>query len=295
MPLLKSLRFIAAHPLSKGREFQSIWRFVKWQMRSRLVPGVAVHNWVGGSRFLVRAGETGMTGNIYTGLHDFADMGYLLHVLRKTDLFVDMGANVGSYTILASAAVGARSVAFEPSPGTYDRLVENVRINGAQTRVRCLNAGVGRAEGVVKFATGTDTTNHVAATSEGGARMIDVRICTLDAALDGLSPAVAKLDVEGYELPALEGARKTLGKESLHSVIMELNGSGSRYGFDESHMVKMMSDFGFRMYAYDPLNRKLTGLCGNNAEGNTIFVRNLEFVKQRLAAAPMVSIVGKTF
>jgi len=44
---------------------------------------------------VARPGETGVTGNIYTGLHEFSSMGYLLHVLREGDLFVDVGANVG--------------------------------------------------------------------------------------------------------------------------------------------------------------------------------------------------------
>jgi len=48
---------------------------------------------VNGSKFLVKTGETGLTGNIYTGLHEFPDMGFLLHFLRAEDLFVDIGAN----------------------------------------------------------------------------------------------------------------------------------------------------------------------------------------------------------
>jgi len=42
------------------------------------------------------------------------DMGFLLHFLRKDDLFLDVGANIGSYTVLAGGAVGAKSISFEP-------------------------------------------------------------------------------------------------------------------------------------------------------------------------------------
>jgi FkbM family methyltransferase len=255
-----------------------------------------VHHWVGGSRFLIRTGETGLTGNIYTGLHEFSDMGYLLHVLRNSDLFIDIGANAGSYTVLASAAVGARVYAFEPAPSAYDRLVENVRLNGAEVRVICLNVAVGRAEGVVRFTSGLDTINHVAAASEHGPKMIDVRVCTLDTALGSESPSMVKIDVEGYETPALEGAHQVLSSSSLHSVIMELNGSGERYGYDESRIMRMMSDFGFKTYSYDPLNRNLSDLGGKNlASGNTLFVRNLDLVAERVATAAKVSIFGREF
>jgi hypothetical protein len=47
-------------------------------------------------------GMTGATQNIYVGLQEFVDIMLTLHFLRKGDLFLDMGANVGSYTILAS-------------------------------------------------------------------------------------------------------------------------------------------------------------------------------------------------
>ncbi len=57
---------------------------------------------------------TGATGNIYAGLHEFDDMAFFLHLLRPEDMFADVGSNIGSYTILASGVVGAKSVAFEP-------------------------------------------------------------------------------------------------------------------------------------------------------------------------------------
>ena len=296
MSLVHSLKFIATHPLNRGGEFRSMIRFAKWQIGSRLVGGTIVHDWVSGARFLVRTGETGLTGNIYTGLHEFADMGYLLHVLRENDHFIDIGANVGSYTILACAAVGAQVLAFEPAPEAYKRLVENVRLNGAETRATCLNLALGRSEAVLRFTSGLDTTNHVAASGEDGARMIDVRVSTLDTALTGGAPHVAKIDVEGYELPALEGAQKTLRSKSLHSVIMELNGSGGRYGYDEKLILQMMSDHGFGTYSYDPIGRTLRDLRGKNlASGNTLFIRDRALVAERVATARKVRIFGKDF
>ena len=42
--------------------------------------------WIKGSKLIVRNGMTGATGNIYCGLHEFADMGFVLHLLRPGDL-----------------------------------------------------------------------------------------------------------------------------------------------------------------------------------------------------------------
>ena len=73
---------------------------------------------------IANAGMAGATGNIYVGLREFEDMAFLLHLLRPDDLFVDVGANIGSFTVLASGAVGARSLAIEPIERTFNILIK---------------------------------------------------------------------------------------------------------------------------------------------------------------------------
>ena len=58
------------------------------------------------------------------------------------DLFVDVGANVGSYTLLACSVRGARGICFEPVPLTYQRLLDNLRLNDMTERVRAFNLGL---------------------------------------------------------------------------------------------------------------------------------------------------------
>jgi len=294
LSIINTLRFITSHPLNKENKAASVLRYLKWQIGSRLVPGAIVYDWVNGSRFIVRKGETGLTGNIYTGLHEFPEMAYILHVLRDDELFIDVGANVGSYTILACAAVGARGYAFEPVPDTYQRLVENIRINHLENKVKCVNKGVGAVQGRITFTTDCDTMNHALAPEEQGEHSIDVEVTTLDFELDGQSPSVVKIDVEGYETPVLEGATRLLKNEQLHSVIMELNGSGNRYGFDEAMILELMSDHGFRTYSYEPLYRRLYLLDGKNLNsGNTLFIRDDALVADRLADAPRTFVNGR--
>lgn len=296
MSLLNTLKFITNHPLNRSHKLKALARFAQWQIGSRLVPGAVVFDWINGSRFLVRTGERGITGNIYTGLHEFSDMAFLLHFLRPEDLFVDVGANVGSYTILASAVVGARSYAFEPVPRTYGRLVENMRLNHLDDRVLCINKGVGAEQGSLVFTSDRDTTNHAVASGEEAANTIMVDVTSLDGALRDESPTLLKIDVEGFETRVLEGSRAVLRKPTLQSVIMELNGSGARYGFDESRIVRGMHDFGFKGYGYDPFSRSLVDLSGQSrAGGNTLFLRDGAFVMDRLRQAAKVSVHGVAF
>lgn len=296
MSLLNTVKFITSHPLNRKHKLESMVRFARWQVGSRLVPGAVVYEWLNGAKFLVKVGETGLTGNIYTGLHEFSDMAFLLHFLRCEDLFVDVGTNVGSYIILACSVVGARGIAFEPVPSTYQRLVENIRLNHLDERVKCINKAVGNWQGNIAFSSGSDTTNHVLESGENCDNTVTVEIISLDTVLQGESPALIKIDAEGYETPVLEGAQKTLQNQTLQAVIMELNGSGDRYGFDESRILDLMLDNGFQTYAYHPFDRTLINLEGKNMNsGNTLFIRDKPFVVERLRTSPKVSIHGRQF
>ena len=295
MSAMSVLDFVTGHPLNAGRKLQALWRFARWQIASRLATGDIVYPWIAGSKFLVRTGETGLTGNIYGGLQEFADMAFLLHMLRAGELFVDVGANVGSYTILACAVVGARGCAIEPVPATFHRLVENMRINHLEDLVQCENVGVGSAPGVLRFSTDMGVGNRALAEGELRKGGVDVPATTLDALLAGRSPRLVKIDVEGYESAVVAGADATLGDPALLAVIMELNGSGGKYGFDESQLFESMIGHGFHPCAYLPVERRLVdaGHAGKQASDNTIFVRDLDVVRQRLQSAAPFSVNGK--
>ena len=292
MSVLNTLKFLVNHPLNRSNKLSAIAQYLKWRIGSRLVPGEVVFHWVNNSKIFARAGEDGIDASIYCGLQEFSDMAFLLHVLRSEDLFVDIGANIGSYTVLACSAIGARGYAFEPVPSTFSRLMNNIRLNNIEDKVTCLNIGLGNTIGEIYFSSDTNTINHVVAENELVENKIMVNVSTLDEALKA-DPFLIKIDVEGYELPVLEGAEHTLRNEELCSVVMELNGSGDRYGFEETKIVQMMFDYGFEAYAYRPFERALVVLQGKNfSPGNTLFIRNRARVLERVKSAAKIEVHG---
>lgn len=292
MGLLNTVSFITAHPLNSGQRFKAVRRFVWWQIRTRLGSRQRIVPFVNGSRLVVSRGQTGATGNIYTGLHELNEMAFVLHALRPSDLFVDVGANVGSYTVLAAAAVGARCISFEPDSAAFAALMENLKINGITSRVEASPAAVGATSGQVAFTPGRDTLGHVL--PEASLDSADrVRLVALDDSLEGRVPALIKIDVEGFEAEVLRGAGRTLTQPGLLAVIMETNGSGARYGADDERLHETMVSAGFTACSYDPFLRKIGASGDRCTDGNTIYVRDIAAVAERVASAPRFDIAGR--
>jgi FkbM family methyltransferase len=294
MSLLRTLEHITNHPINKDHKSAAILRYFRWQIGSRILQKSVVYEWLPGVRVVLRSSEKGMTQNLYCGLSDFSDMAFVLHTLTPQDLFIDIGANSGAYTMLACGFIGSRGYCFEPVPSTYSRLLDNLFINQLHSRVTALNLGLADEEGEILFSRDHDAGNHILAEHETGLASISVPVTTLDSVLSSESPSMMKIDVEGYETKVLAGAKETLAKPSLHSIIMELNGSGNRYGFDEGKILESMRDYGFLTYLYDPIRRELHALGGkNNSNGNTLFIRDVDAVQEKLAHAPRMTI-GQT-
>jgi FkbM family methyltransferase len=294
MSLFNTVKFITSHPLCKDNKIKSLIKFFKWQIACRLIKGDFVFEWINGAKIIIRRGEAGLTGNIYCGLHEFQDMAFLLHFIEKDDLFIDVGANVGSYTILACAAKGAFGYAFEPVQSTYSRLESNILLNYLENKVKYLNIGIGATKTKLYFTSDYDTTNHVIQDEENIQNSVQVNILPLDKILINEKPSLMKIDVEGYETLVLQGAKKILERKTLKAVIMELNGSGGRYGFDEKIILKLMLEYGFRTYSYNPFKRTLSDLKSKNIQlGNTLFVRDEKYVLDKIKNAPYIIVNGK--
>ena len=259
------------------------------------MPGPVAVNFVNKTRLLVAPGMTGATGNVYTGLHEFHDMAFALHLLRRDDIFVDVGANVGVYTVLASS-VEAKSISIEPIKAAFDQLMLNVHLNDICDRVDARRIGVGSKTGTLKFTNALDTTNHVVdGEEETKTSVCKVDVETLDSVVAAADPVLVKIDVEGFETEVIAGAKDVLSKASLLAVIVELNGSGRRYNHDEDEVYKRMIEYGFAAYNYDPYQRSLKELNGkNHNSGNTLFVRDVVVVSERLRTAPAFTVMGES-
>lgn len=280
--VLKTMTFLLAHPACRNKILSAVSRFLRWQIATRLMPFPIAIPFVNGMYLVATRGMTGATGNWYCGLHEYEDMSFVLDVLAPEEVFADVGANVGSYSILA-ASIGAKVYAFEPIPATFNVLRRNVRFNCLDDQVVCVQSAVGATVSELVFSAELDTTNHVIAGDESVDGALACPVTTLDSSLIDECVAMVKIDVEGFERAVIAGAENTLMSSSLFAVILELNGSGMRYGSADSDLHDIMVAKGFVPCRYLPDEKQLIELSSyNTTGGNTIYIKDVEGVRARL-------------
>jgi FkbM family methyltransferase len=281
------IKKLVESPLNFNNKLKVILRFVKWQISQHINQSPIVYPFTENSKLIIKKSMTGATGNLYYGLDEFYDMGFLLHLLRQDDVFVDVGANIGSYTILASAEIGAKTISIEPVPSTFDFLKNNIILNNIGNLVEIHNVGLAGSNGLIKFTGTQDTVNHVAINNDKD--LIEVKVDTLDGIIKTVNPCLIKIDVEGYEYEVLKGASKTLKNPFLKALIVELNGSGKRYGYNDNDVHKRLIDNGFAPFEYSPFSRSLSPVKAVSNQ-NTIYIRDIDFVKRRVREARKIKV-----
>ena len=279
------VRWVWDHPGNAGHRARGLSRLAGWQVWQV----VTRRPWtvtLCGDRRLRCYPHSAASGVLYSGLPDWTEMHFVLDYLRAGDTFVDVGANVGVYSLLASAVPGVRVVAFEPSRQAWERLVENVALNGLTAAdVEVVQAAVGEATGTVSLTIGRDATNKVVAPGDlvemnGPVEQVDQ--VTLDAALTAsraraAAPvALVKIDVEGREADVLRGARRLLEADSP-ALLIENNHPGA--------LAEELAGIGYTFHAYDPASRSLADIDPiRTRDPNVIAVRDLARAAERLRA-----------
>jgi len=184
--------------------------------------------------------------------------------LKPGMTFIDVGANVGYFTVMAAFLVGrqGRVVAFEAMPSTYELLVKNVIVNWMETFTTAENLAVYSDTRSLKFYVRKfyHGNSSLASISHEEGRLyddieeIDVQARSLDEYLceKPAKPDVIKVDVEGAELQVFRGARRTLAENPDVIVMCEWSQDQIRTAQDDpAELANELREQGFKVYRID--------------------------------------------
>jgi FkbM family methyltransferase len=155
--------------------------------------------------------------DLFFGLYDYTELALLREALSEGGDFIDVGAHIGFYTVAAALAIPQGRgdvVALEPHPRAREQLLANLQLNEVQANVIPQAAGEASGESLLHVPPSDDPSwsSLLDGKLQHEGQAIGVQVTTVDRVNEtlGLHPAVVKIDVEGYELPVLRGARTTL-------------------------------------------------------------------------------------
>ncbi len=169
----------------------------------------------------------------WLGIYELPIQECLVRELKPGDVFYDIGANAGFFTLLGSKCVGPRGrvFSFEPLPENIRSVRAQLQLNDA-ANCEVVDAAVADRAGTVEFYEGEDTsTAHLKRADRGdaGAAAIAVRAIRLDEFVaTSPVPDFIKMDIEGAELAALRGADGLLHSENPPKILIEFHGEALR-------------------------------------------------------------------
>jgi len=168
-------------------------------------------------------------------------------------LFVDVGANMGYFSLLwASARPDNRVVAVEASPRVVALLSNNIARNGYEESVRIIPKAVSDRAGTIRFATGPEDQTGWGGILPDGPDGIEVPAIRLDEELAGQDIAVLKIDIEGADALALKGAEGLLREKRIGRIFFESNPSrAAELGLSIEGLIGLVTDSGYRCIALD--------------------------------------------
>jgi FkbM family methyltransferase len=231
-----------------------------------------------GNKFKIRH-EGQIAKDIFTNAFERSEVKLIAATLKPGDIFVDVGANIGFYSLIASHFVGQTGlvISFEPSKKTFLNLSKNIELNHIfSTNIHPHNTGLGNFDNetlILRRDTGYgDAEKYIAPKNN----MLDhklpnvaaldeseeITVTTLDGLLRGTNTKTVnfiKLDTEGFELFALQGAKETITNSRNIILMLECTPLGTaRAGYTQLDVSDFMKSCGLNMFYFDEIRREFS-------------------------------------
>ena len=227
-----------------------------------------------------------LTGTYWEGELDFVE-----RTLSGGDFFIDVGCNVGVYTLVAARKVGpfGRVFSFDPNPTVITHLNRSIFMNYFHDRVKVFNVALGDKKEQVQISysenclgdasEGLDERSPHARANQilGNTKSIEVAQLTLDELIhDDIEIKFMKVDVEGFEHKVVAGARRLITNRSVQYIMLELI---DNLDFKEYHKNLKAIDFiqscGYTLYSLNLHGslEPIDNLHQRKNDGNFILVR----------------------
>jgi len=211
--------------------------------------------------------DSRLSQEIYCGHFEWKERQFLNDYLREGEIFVDIGANIGLFTLIASHKVGKNGqvYSFEPCSKTYQRLVKNIDLN-EMSNAKCFQIALSDHTGQVEMnmsLDGYDAWNSIVKPTAGDSFTVEtVRTVKWDefAHEHNLMGRVTmmKIDVEGWESHVLSGGRECFERTDAPVLQIEFTDEASQSaGTSCQALYHQLEELGYQMFIYNEKSKRI--------------------------------------
>lgn len=280
---LNKLRWLFSHGVARTHPVRTTWRLLTWEL-IRLSNYSLESRYDGAFDITLMPNEGASRLTYYFGVSEPELFSFYEEFLKPGMVVVDAGANIGLHTLFFAKRVGPLGsvYAFEPGSATFKRLQAHVERNQL-SNVHCFHCALGAAEGRVSLVEiGQDSSRNFVTNeflSAGADEGVNLR--PLDQVLREVNVEKVdflKLDVEGFELEVLKGARGHLNGQKIRVIQLELDDrSLARSGSCSGGVSDMLCGFGYHRAEWSHGDRCFRP--ADRASFNTFFVAGNELAR----------------
>ncbi len=258
----RDLKKIYSHPYNQQNKLSALFRYIKYlYFKFNKVERTQLNVW--GNRTLVwyKDSKQGMW-LLFNYIIDWEEYKLIENLSKPDSVIVDVGANVGYYTLWVSKFnYNGKVYAFEPNELNYKRLCENIASNSSDHQIIPVKNAVSNFSGFVSMTSELDTLNHILKVDDASnLETVQVECITLDQfaeknAIQHID--FLKIDVEGFEWEVLDGAKKMLETSSIGIVQVEINNALDNSGHTSQQLLDLLLANGYALCKYSVEENRL--------------------------------------
>lgn len=252
-----SIRYIFNNPINKNSKVKLLLKILWWKVNKayfklpvivKLAPKIKCICYPNSSHY--------STFVLYTTFPEYGEMMMVKKILKEDDVFLDVGANIGIYSLVAASKITKGKIyAFEPSPASLSRLYENILLNNLTSVISVSKKVVSDKVGFHHFTiNNTPDYNHISYLDEKSGT-IKIPAVSLDYFINKKKLSrikLIKIDVEGAELLVLKGLQKSLEDELVNILIVEIaDWASKRFDITPEQVFDYLRRYGFVLYYFD--------------------------------------------
>lgn len=210
--------------------------------------------------------DVGVSSALAFGIHDPFEIELFRKSIDKGMKVVDVGANIGYYTVIAGVRVGdsGQVFAYEPEEKNFNLLQRNISENKLSC-VKTFKMGLSDKVGIQPmYVSDTHSGIHSFANNRNSSNTVQIETDTLDHSLrqSGVqSVDIIKIDIEGAEIMALKGMQEIIKNSTNLKIFIEIYPQAiERLGYAPTELLTTLDSFGFSLHVLDEERKNTTEL-----------------------------------